>query len=793
MMTKIQSALNRSRLDIGLLAILILTCFTVIPLLSNVGLPNGSDVLYHTYRVSEMHRSWQHGLFFPTWAESLYFGYGSPLFHFYASVTYYLTSIFMGVFNVSALGALRIVLLLSFFGSSGGMYLFVKRRAGQLGGVIAGLVYVYSPYLIYTESYARGTYPELLALAIFPFILWGVDALRDRPTGMKFVVAVVLEALLINTHNLMALTLTGLLLAWIVWEGVIQYRNRRSSHLSWQSPLIALVAIMLGMGLAAYFWLPVLLESDTVNLQNLTGVALLDFRNFFVPFGDLLAMTPRHDAGAINGLKELLTLGVAQWGLALSGFILSLWLYIRGFRTQHAQSYLGMLFFSIFAVLMIFLMTPSAAGLWDSLRPLQFLQFPWRLLGPVVVCLAIVAGMNGLWLERIAQRWQWLAIAIIIAIPIVSVMPLFYVPEWSNTEVDTSIAAYHAAETAGLQMGTTFTDEYRPRDTFTVPSPTDTLLADYADGYPVDKFNRAILPVSAELELVSNSPETHEWRISTDEPFTAEIYNFYWLGWHAEIDGQVVDITPSANHGFITIPIPTGEHTIRVFLGSTPARDLGRVVSLASLILAVVAVVIIRRFDDPNPVYRSTPPLSSQAFQGIIVGGIIALLSVIVLFREGIAWIESPAGEALPAQIKETYTLDDSFKVLGYDVNGQTFRAGDRLIVQVYWYALAETDINFSSFLHVSTGGPPVAQIDKLHPGGRAISEWWSPDGYILDTYDLYLPENIPAGEYQLYIGLYTCELMPADDCGNGYRPTIMDADDNSVGDTVPLGTILVE
>ena len=100
---------------------------------------------------------------------------------------------------------------------------------------------------------------------------------------------------------------------------------------------------------------------------------------------------------------------------------------------------------------------------------------------------------------------------------------------------------------------------------------------------------------------------------------------------------------------------------------------------------------------------------------------------------------------------------------------------------------------NFSSFLHVSTGGPPVAQIDKLHPGGRAIREWWSPDGDILDTYDLYLPDNLVAGAYQLYVGLYTCELMPANDCGNGYRPTIVNADGDTVGDTVPLGTIKVE
>ena len=84
----------------------------------------------------------------------------------------------------------------------------------------------------------------------------------------------------------------------------------------------------------------------------------------------------------------------------------------------------------------------------------------------------------------------------------------------------------------------------------------------------------------------------------------------------------------------------------------------------------------------------------------------------------------------------------------------------------------------------------PSPKIDKLHPGGRAISEWWSPDGYIIDTYDLFLPDHLQAGEYQLYIGLYTCELMPPGECGNGYRPTVKNAKGEVIGDTVPLGAI---
>ena len=62
--------------------VLLLTLFNIVPLASNPGLPNGTDVLYHSFRVAEMWRSWEHGLLAPSWAEGFYFGYGSPLFHF---------------------------------------------------------------------------------------------------------------------------------------------------------------------------------------------------------------------------------------------------------------------------------------------------------------------------------------------------------------------------------------------------------------------------------------------------------------------------------------------------------------------------------------------------------------------------------------------------------------------------------------------------------------------------------------------------------------------------------------
>ena len=401
--------------------------------------------------------------------------------------------------------------------------------------------------------------------------------------------------------------------------------------------------------------------------------------------------------------------------------------------------------------------------------------------------------MNGLWLERLEKRYQYSMVALVIALPIMTAIPLLYVPEWRHTTLDTSIAAYHGEEKALRQLGTTFTDEFRPRDVHSPPSPTADLLADYADGYPIDKLNRAILPAGSEAELRHNSPQSLEWRVRSSEAFQAEIYNFYWLGWRAEVDGRLVEISPSEHHGLITMALPAGEFTLEVFLGSTPARDFAAALSAFSLAALCLVAWILRKRQFTLRPYWTVPPLTRTGLIGIFMGGVIAILSLLITFREGIAWLNSPPGKALPAQVQRTLTLDGSLQLLGYDLNSESLRPGDMLTLDAYWFALEETDLDFSSFLHLSSGGPPHVQIDKQHPGGRAISEWWSPAGYILDGYQLQIPTDLPSGDYDLIIGLYTCALMPPDDCGNGYRPTVRDENGDLIGDSITLTSIRVD
>lgn len=776
------------RLDFGILAVFALCLFTLWPLLYHPGLPNGTDTLYHIYRVAEMDRSWSHGVLMPRWAESFYFGYGSPLFQYYASLTYYLTSLLMRITASDPVNVLRLLTVLSMMGAGTGIYLFMRDEVSKLAGIISAVVYIYSPYIFYTEPYARGVYPELLSFALFPFVMWFYGRLMRTGHAWAVLLAALGSAALILTHNLMGLVLTGMLMAWLGWNFLASILAKKPLN----GHILAIVTAAAGVLLAAYFWIPVILEQDAVPLGNLTAVALLDYRNFFVPLDKLLAFTPRSDAGSINGLLHQLNLGTAQWGLALIGLVGVLGLYIkrRDVGAQCAVPPRVTIFFALMSAVLIFLMLPAASVVWETFRQLSFLQFPWRFLGPAVFCLAVLAGMNALWIERLPARISGAAAGIFVIAPITLAMPTFYVPEWTNTAVDTSFVAYHQAEMSGLQMATTYSNEYLPVNVHVMPDPTARLIADYADGYPINKAHLETLPQDVEITLLDHGPQHDIWRTRSGAPFTLEILTFYFPGWQAEISGAPIDVRPSDPHGLITIDVPAGEQTIRVFLGATPSVNFGLGVTVGAVVVLVGVMIFVAR---RGMIYHAlaTKPLSPAHRIGVIAGGMIQLALVLVLMREGVMWVDSPPGSALLAQNQIIYNLGDEIQLLGYDLNGHTFRPGDRVDLTLYWYAQEPVSYGYASFVHISSGGPPLAQQDKFNPAGRPTLAW-STDGNYNDPYMITLPADMPPGQYEIRVGLYTCDLRPAGECGNGDRPPVTDTNGASLGDFVSLATITV-
>jgi hypothetical protein len=756
------------RFDLGLLIVLFLCSFALLPLIREPGLPKGYDVLYHVYRAAEMRRSWDAGVYMPRWASSFYFGYGYPVFHYYASLCYYLTSVITTLTGVSAVNALRTVIAMSLLGGGLGMYLFSRRHNGIAGGMLSALVYIYSPYIMYTEPYTRGDYPELLAFGLAPWIFWHFDLLRTPGQHpRKLFLAALSVAALIITHNLMALVMAGLLGGWMLWQ--IRTVPRRV----W---LEMIVAALLGVGLSAYFWLPVFLERDAVQLGNLTAVAELDYRNFFIPFQQLLGGSPRADAGALNGLIPQYNLGLAAWVLGLSG---SLALLLT--RNTRKLSY-----FSLMSLAMIFLMLPGAARIWESLPFLPYLQFPWRFLGPLALCLAVVAGANTGWLHRLPPRLAGVALVAICLFPLVMAVPRLYVPQWDLREVDTSVEAYQTAEVQGLQRGTTFSGEFLPKEVLVVPGSTERLLRDYADGSPIDRSHREVFPSDVKVWVESEDPQHNTWTVEADNPFQMEALIFYFPGWHAQVDGEDVDVTATEPHGFMTFPVPAGLSKVTLNLENTPPRTAGIILSCFSLMGLLGFMYVERRH---WPIADEDPPELYFSHGVGFATGMFFLLFLWLAFRPGIAWWDSRPGEALAAEHLVSYDLGDTFRLLGYDLA----RNGNRLDLTLYWQALKPPEAGYASFVHVSTGGPPIAQSDHQNPGGVPTLEWTT-EGYMVDSHVVYLPEGMPPGEYDIRVGLWTCAGIPeGEPCGNGLRQEVFDEDGNSLGDAAPLTKLNVE
>lgn len=193
----------------------------------------------------------------------------------------------------------------------------------------------------------------------------------------------------------------------------------------------------------------------------------------------------------------------------------------------------------------------------------------------------------------------------------------------------------------------------------------------------------------------------------------------------------------------------------------------------------------------------SVQPLPIFMDRHLVVGGggvaAIVVLVLLVGFREGVAWLESPPGEVLVAQHPTAYQLGDDLYLLGYDLSSQQVSPGGRLELHLYWHAKHVPQAGYASFVHISTGGPPVAQSDRQNPGGVPSKEW-TPEGYIYDAHVIYLPEWVPPGTYQVIVGLWTCDGIPeGEPCDNPRRPQVRSAEGELLGDSIALTTLTVE
>lgn len=775
-----------SRVDPGLFVVLAICLLALWPFLSRPGLPLETDAELHIFRLAELSRLVRAGELFPRWAPNFYYGYGYPIFNYYAPLTYYLG---LGIDLMPVLGpvhAVKALFILGLVGAGIGIYGYVRDLWGRAAGLVSAAAYVYAPYVLFVDPHARGDLAESFSFALFPLALWAMDRLRTRPRSWNWLASIVLVSAVVLSHNLMAMVFITLLACWVVWQMIIGGINtsfdRRSSLTSWLVHFRLINALIIGVGMAAFFWLALALEQEAVNLGNLIGAGgHFDFRNHFLSVGELFALPEQIDWGASEP-DNLLSGGLIQ--LILGGFgILAI---VIGKARKREQGW----YFVIASTGLVIMLLPISTFIWEILPLIQFLQFPWRLLGPLAAVLAVLNGIaTDVVMQHLNPRIKYIFPAIAIGLIMFSSLPLIQVSPWPEDFGPTTAARVLEEELSGRWLGTTSTADFVPARVDIMPKAKGSMKEAIRNNQPIDRVNRATLPEDTEVFTEYLTPLHFRYHVSGSDDFKLRLFLFDFPGWKSTIDGKTVQKEVGRPEGFLVVPVPAGEHMVEVEFGLTPARLLAIVVSGIFALLALLVAWTWFRDPPELAVNRQEPNLgkkSSNFLLWSIIGVSLTFFLVNAVFIEPAGWLHltSTGDQAIPALYKTNAKFGDQIMLIGYDLPEGPQNPGEEIEITAYWKAQQPLSINYQVFVHLKDDEENlVAQSDKLNPGDFPTKRW-PVDKYVRDEHQILLPADLPPGEYQLSLGLWVVE--------DGWRLPLLDSAGEQIGDNYTLSPPLI-
>jgi hypothetical protein len=553
--------------DLCQLFILTLLSLPVLIPLIGPGLVLTHDQFFPLHRLMAMENCLQEGQFPPRWNDYFGMGYGYPFFNFYAPLAYLLGLIFLYIFN-NPVWAIHAVFGLSLVMGGVGAWLWLRKIFGNWAGMVAGILYNYYPYHL-VNAYVRGDISELLASALFPWVLWGFSMIERE--GVKRCFGILTGAfffcLVLLSHNIMALLFTGLLTAWIIYKS---YQDRKYI-------LPSLFAFSGGLGLSAFFWLPAFYEKKYVNIAGLLQDA--PYHDHFVYWFQFIKLNWGYGgscAGPGDGMSFQLGLVFLAATLLAGIVLITRWHSFR--KPLRAEA----LFWLAGWGIMVFIMTASSLWFWDHLPLIKYVLYPWRFLSltalPMAFMTAFLLGGGFFSLKKNKQialaGIGFILLALILIIPCLKLRQV-RVPE----EIYLQRTVW-SIESATHTYGTTMSNEYLPIWVKKMPeSPINNLL--------VSKEGQPFL-----MDVLKNDSCWKKIELELSQDGTIIIPIFYFPGWKVFIDGQMMPFQINQN-GFMELKGERGKHLLEIRFVNSPDRLLANIISLISWILWVGGAVLL--------------------------------------------------------------------------------------------------------------------------------------------------------------------------------------------------------
>ncbi len=391
------------RIDPVLLLVLALSLPALAPLFAPGYFYEAHDGRHSVFYQVMFDAALRDGALWPRWAMSHLQGYGYPTFIILAPLGFWLGELFV-LLGASFTQAARLTwatgVLLSGWGmlallrwwlieqpGAPGRALHAAPAVGrrvvslEMAAAAGALLYVYAPYRL-ADIYVRGALNESLLLLWLPWLLLAWDRLlviSGPGARVRWLLAVLSLAGMWLTHSFAILSLTPVLVAWILFRLAQRGLAERGAGGAAMRNLVGRAGAAASAGVAALllcavFLVPLFAESPLLDQQVYTSDTY-DFRAHFVQVGQYFSPFWGYgysddSTGAGDGMG--FQVGAVMLAAALAG--------VATLRQMHRTLRPLMAMLALLSLGLLLLMTPLARPLWEAIPTLAVIQFPWRLL-----------------------------------------------------------------------------------------------------------------------------------------------------------------------------------------------------------------------------------------------------------------------------------------------------------------------------------------------------------------------------------------------------------------------------
>jgi hypothetical protein len=564
--------MNILRKNLFLILAILFTIVAILPLFNQGFFPIHDDE--QVSRLYELNYALESLHIPPRISQNLGFGYGYPFFNFYPSFIYYVAQVFVFL-GFSYIVSIKIMIAIGFILAAIFMYLFSKQYLGNLGGLVAAVLYTYAPYHS-VDVYVRGALPEFFSFVFVPAVFWAIFRLSKTQSFGNVVLLGIFGACLMLTHNLVLLMTIPFAAVYFFFT---IFKNK-----NWKSYLISvIIAGILAIFLSAYFWIPAILENK-FTMVNLLTKELADYKLHFVSLTQFVN-SPWGYGGSILGPMDGFSLEIGKIHLILVAIVI-IYFAFNYLKTKKKTGGILVLFIALFA-LSVFLQSYYSKFIWDNLKALSYIQFPWRFMLFSVFTASFIGGY--LLVFKFNQKLKYILSAVIIIACLIFYGQNFKPSKYLNVNDD----YYNNINTIRTKISA-MAFEYVPTGIATKKSALNTTVVDI-DYSEIASATATPLSENITINTLVDKPQYKKFEYRASDPSKIQVNTFSFPGWKVFINSREISYNDKNKLKLITIDVPKGSGIVEVKLTDTTVRKVANILSVIGIVLIFVLLPFYKR------------------------------------------------------------------------------------------------------------------------------------------------------------------------------------------------------